>query len=139
MLSAFAVSTCASNVASKPIHIGAHFVQNAALAALEQGESSVITMRDAYRDRRKRLLDGLRSIGFEIAHDPGGAFYVLADARRFGQDSVSLAFDILERAHVATGPGLDFGEIAEGFLRFSFASSANNIDEAIRRIGSALR
>ena len=77
-----------------------------------------------------------------IRHDVEGslAFYVLADARRWGADSLRLAGRILDEAHVAVTPGIDFGAAGEGFLRFCYANS----DDAIREIcpeivGSSLR
>ena len=68
---------------------------------------------------------------------PAGAFYVLADARHLNRDSLALAFEILERAHVALGPGRDFGDIAEGFLRFSFAAPSHDIELALERLHEA--
>ena len=116
----------------------ADFVQHAGIAALQKGAPHVARMRDTYAARRGALVDGLRAAGFEVPKAPPGAFYVLADARRFGDDSLALAFRILERAHVACGPGRDFGTIAEGFLRFSFATSEDRIAEGIRRLTDAL-
>ena len=69
---------------------------------------------------------------------PTGAFYVLANAKRFGEDSKALAFDILEHAHVGVTPGVDFGSRAEGYLRFSYANSLERIEEAVERIGHYL-
>jgi aspartate/methionine/tyrosine aminotransferase len=80
------------------------------------------------------ILAGLRELGFRIPFDPKGAFYVLVNARHLGQDSLKLAFDILEKAKVGVAPGIDFGSQAEGFLRFSYASSFENIQEAMRRL-----
>ena len=84
------------------------------------------------------MVDGLRDLGLTIPIDPPGAFYVLVDMRHLGRDSLSLCFDILDRAHVALGPGRDFGEIAEGFVRFSFATARPQIEEALRRLAVAL-
>jgi (5-formylfuran-3-yl)methyl phosphate transaminase len=80
------------------------------------------------------MLAGLRDIGFGVPHDPTGAFYVFADARRFGRESYALAFDILEHAKVAVAPGIDFGPNGEGYLRFSYANSLENIHEGLRRL-----
>ena len=85
------------------------FVQHAGIAALEQGAEAVEAMRRVYQRRRGLLVAGLRELGFGIPHEPSGAFYVLADARRFGRDSRRLAFDLLERARVGVTPGIDFG------------------------------
>jgi aspartate/methionine/tyrosine aminotransferase len=81
---------------------------------------------------------GLRRLGFGIDRDPEGAFYVLADARRFGGDSRALAFRLLEEAHVGTTPGIDFGEAAEGRLRFCYARSRATIETALARLAPVL-
>lgn len=114
------------------------FVQRAGIAALEHGEAHRTMMHGHYRQRRDLLVAGLRELGLGIAVPPRGAFYVLADARRFGADSLKLAFDILERAHVASGPGRDFGQAAEGYLRFSFCAGEDAIHEGLRRLGQLL-
>jgi aspartate/methionine/tyrosine aminotransferase len=84
------------------------------------------------------MVAGLRRIGLGVEVAPTGAFYVLANARRFGADSKALAFDILEHAHVGVTPGVDFGSRAEGYLRFSYANSLERIEEAMERIGRYL-
>ena len=114
------------------------FVQQAGSAALSHGAEHVERMRREYAIRRRILIDGLRDMGLSIPIDPPGAFYVLVDMRDFDRDSLTLCFDILERAHVALGPGRDFGEVAEGFVRFSFATARPEIEEALRRLGRAL-
>jgi aspartate/methionine/tyrosine aminotransferase len=115
-----------------------HFVQDAAIVALEQGAEHIEMMRREYDRRRKLLVAGLRDLGLAVPRAPTGAFYVLADARRFGTDSLRLAFDILERAKVALVPGRDFGEAAEGFLRFCYATSYEDIEEGLQRLADAL-
>lgn len=114
------------------------FVQRAGIAALEHGAVTVESMRSAYARRRRLLADGLRGLGFGVPRLPDGAFYVFADARRFGADSRALAFDLLERAGVATAPGVDFGAAGEGWLRFCCAASDADLEEAIARLGRAL-
>ena len=116
----------------------AHFVQTVGLTALESGQTHQQMMVAEYDRRRRRLVAGVRTLGLSVPVTPTGAFYVLADARHLGPDSLALAFDILERAHVALGPGRDFGEIAEGFLRFSFAAAYEDITRAIERLGTML-
>ena len=115
-----------------------HFVQRAGVAALEHGEATRRAMLAAYTRRRGLLVEGLRKLGFEIPVPPAGAFYVFADARRFGSDSRRLAFDLLERAHVAVTPGVDFGAAGEGFLRFSLSAPDAQIEEALVRLARAL-
>jgi aspartate/methionine/tyrosine aminotransferase len=116
----------------------AEFVQRAGLAALEHGAHTVEAMRTAYARRRDLLVTGLRELGFGVAEAPRGAFYVLADARRFDTDSRRLAGRLLEEAHVAVTPGIDFGAAGEGFLRFCYAASDDAIREALGRIAGTL-
>jgi aspartate/methionine/tyrosine aminotransferase len=116
----------------------AEFVQRAGLAALAHGGPTVEAMRTAYARRRDLLVEGLRKLGFGVPEKPQGAFYVLADARRFDTDSLRLAGRILEAAHVAVTPGIDFGAAGEGFLRFCYANSDDAIREALARIGDVL-
>lgn len=115
-----------------------HFVQHAGIAALEEGAAMTESMRDACAERRTLLVDGLRRLGFGIDRAPDGAFYVLADARRFGEDSRALAFELLERAHVGVTPGIDFGSAAEGRLRFCYAVGLEVIESALARLEPVL-
>jgi aspartate/methionine/tyrosine aminotransferase len=110
------------------------FVQRAGIAALQQAWPDAQRMVEMYNQRRQVILAGLRDIGFGVPHDPTGAFYVFADASRFGRESYALAFDILEHTKVAVAPGIDFGPNGEGYLRFSYANSLDNIHEGLRRL-----
>ncbi len=110
------------------------FVQRAGIAALQQALPDAQRMVEIYNERRRVMLAGLRNIGFGIQHEPTGAFYIFADATRFGRESYALAFDILERAKVAVAPGIDFGANGEGYLRFSYANSLDHIHEGLRRL-----
>jgi aspartate/methionine/tyrosine aminotransferase len=114
------------------------FVQWAALAALTEAADDALRFRQIFDQRRWVMVSGLRRIGLGVSVAPTGAFYVLANARRFGTDSKALAFDILEHAHVGVTPGVDFGSRAEGYLRFSYANSLERIEEAVDRIGRYL-
>ncbi|MEM9177299.1 MAG: pyridoxal phosphate-dependent aminotransferase [Myxococcota bacterium] len=115
------------------------FVQYAGIAALEHGAEMTGALLEACTDRRRLLVDGLRTLGFGIEREPEGAFYVLADARAFGEDSRALAFELLEEAHVGCTPGVDFGEAAEGRLRFCYALAAETIETALERMAPVLR
>ncbi|MBM4272933.1 MAG: pyridoxal phosphate-dependent aminotransferase [Deltaproteobacteria bacterium] len=110
------------------------FVQRAGIAALTQAGPEVEKMRAVYNKRRRFLLEGLQELGFRIPFPPTGAFYVFVNARHLSLDSYGLAFDILEKAGVGVTPGIDFGPGGEGFLRFSYANSLENIEEALRRL-----
>jgi aspartate/methionine/tyrosine aminotransferase len=114
------------------------FVQRAGIAALAHGQPLLERMRQAYRARRDLLVAGLRELGFGVPRVPEGAFYVLADSRRFGDSSLELAFELLERARVGTTPGVDFGAAGEGMLRFCYAASEDRIREALERLALAL-
>jgi len=80
------------------------------------------------------MIDRLKSMGLGITVVPTGAFYVFANARHISNDSYKLAFDILENAHVGVTPGIDFGENGEGYLRFTYANSIENIAEGLDRV-----
>ena len=110
------------------------FVQAAGIAALREAQPEVARMRATYDERRRFVIPGLRRLGFGIAREPTGAFYVLANAKRFTSDSYAFAFEILERAKVGVAPGVDFGSNGEGYLRFCYANSQDNLAEALRRL-----
>jgi aspartate/methionine/tyrosine aminotransferase len=112
--------------------------QMAGIAAIESADADVAKMCAIYDERRKFLVDGLQKLGFKIWVEPKGAFYVFADARMFAADTYRLAFDILENAHVGVTPGIDFGSQGQGFLRFSYANSLENIEEGLKRLGAYL-
>jgi aspartate aminotransferase len=111
-----------------------HFVQKAGIAVLREGRRDVEIMRAAYDRRRRHIVERLRAIGLGVRRMPQGAFYVLADARSIHPDSLKLAMEILEATGVAVTPGIDFGEGAQGYLRFSYANSVENIDKAMDRL-----
>jgi aspartate/methionine/tyrosine aminotransferase len=114
------------------------FVQRAGIAALTEAGEEVAAMVRTYDERRRFLLPRLREIGFGVAVEPHGAFYILANAKTFAQDSYSFALELLERAHVAVTPGIDFGKGGEGYIRFSYANHIDNLAEGIRRLGDYL-
>jgi aspartate/methionine/tyrosine aminotransferase len=115
------------------------FVQLAAISALHEADEEVRRMRETYDQRRKFMIRRLKELGFGIMVEPTGAFYILANAKRFSDDSYRLAFDILEEAKVGVAPGIDFGTNAEGFLRFSYARSMENIEEGMDRLEAYLK
>ncbi len=110
------------------------FVQKAGIAALTGPQEHVKEMVKIYDKRRLYLLERIRDIGFEVKCEPKGAYYILADARKFGEDSLELSRRILDDIGVAVTPGIDFGKGAEGHLRFSYANSLENIKEGMDRI-----
>jgi len=112
-----------------------HFVQVAGTTALLHAQGDVARMREEYDRRRRFLVPALREAGLAVATEPLGAFYVFADARAWGDDSLALAGRLLEEAGVAVAPGIDFGPGGEGFLRFSYATSLERLEEGTRRLG----
>ncbi|EPR36118.1 aminotransferase class I and II [Alkalidesulfovibrio alkalitolerans DSM 16529] len=113
--------------------------QWAGIAALTQCADHVERMRAVYDERRRFMLKRLREIGFTVAFEPTGAFYVLADARAFTNDSLAFAFELLAEARVGVTPGVDFGPGGEGFIRFSYANSIENIAEGMNRLERYLK
>jgi aspartate/methionine/tyrosine aminotransferase len=91
-------------------------------------------MQQTYDERRKFIIRRLKKMGLGITVEPTGAFYVFANAKHISSDSYKLAFDILEKAHVGVSPGIDFGKNGEGYLRFSYANSLENIEEGMQRL-----
>jgi len=108
--------------------------QKAGIAALRQAQPDVDAMRVIYNERRVYIISRLKQMGFVIHTEPQGAFYVFCDARRFTSDSYRFAFDVLEKAHVGITPGIDFGTGGEGFVRFSYANSLENIRKGMDRL-----
>ncbi|MGD2095986.1 MAG: pyridoxal phosphate-dependent aminotransferase [Desulfobacterales bacterium] len=109
-------------------------VQQAGIAALRHGAEDVARMQQTYNKRRKFIIRRLKEIGLGITVEPTGAFYVFANVKHISADSYELAFDILEKAHVGVSPGIDFGKNGEGYLRFSYANSIENIEEGLDRL-----
>jgi (5-formylfuran-3-yl)methyl phosphate transaminase len=118
---------------------GNAFVQWAGIAALKESAADVARMKEIYNTRRKFIIRRLKELGFGITVEPTGAFYVLANAKKFTKNSFEFAFDILKNAKVGCTPGIDFGSNAEGYLRFSYANSLENIEEAMNRLDRYLR
>ncbi len=112
--------------------------QHAGIAALEGPQNAVRKMVAAFDARRRTIVESLNSIeGFHCI-EPGGAFYAFPNISGTGMDAKTLQDLLLEKAHVATVAGTAFGDNGEGFLRFSYANSKENIIEAIDRIRNCL-
>ena len=114
------------------------FVQWAGVTALREAGEESRRFRAIFDERRRTMIAGLRAISLGVGFEPTGAFYVLANARHLGKDSVSLAYEILESCHVGVTPGAAFGANAEGYLRFSYAASLDRIQEGLARLGRFL-
>jgi aspartate/methionine/tyrosine aminotransferase len=110
------------------------FAQWGALVALKEAGEDIQEMRETYDRRRRFLIPKLRELRFGITVEPTGAFYILANAKKFSNDSYRFAFDILKEAKVGVAPGIDFGTNAEGYIRFCYANSMENIEEGMNRL-----
>ncbi|MFO7886658.1 MAG: pyridoxal phosphate-dependent aminotransferase [Desulfobacteraceae bacterium] len=114
-------------------------VQIAGTKALEAAEPDTLEMKRIYNQRREYMLKRLKEMGLGISVEPTGAFYIFANARHISEDSYALALDILEKAHVGVTPGIDFGANGEGYLRFSYANSLENLEKGLDRLENYLK
>lgn len=113
--------------------------QRAGIVALRDSEPEVAERRAIYDERRRYMLSRLKNMGFEVEVEPQGAFYIFCNAKKFTTDSYRFAFDVLENAHVGITPGVDFGKNGEGYVRFSYANSLNNIKKGMDRLETYLQ
>jgi aminotransferase len=108
--------------------------QYAGIAALDEGESFVAEMKAEYDRRRRLIVDGLRAIGLPT-FEPRGAFYAFPDITVTGLDSVAFSEALLREERVAVVPGSAFGAGGEGYVRCCYASSYEQIERALERMG----
>lgn len=112
--------------------------QMAAIAALESGEADVQAMRSEYDRRRKLIVGGLNDLGLKC-FEPHGAFYAFPHIGASGMDDETFAQKLLEEERVAVVPGSSFGAGGEGFVRCSYATAYEKIEEALRRMERFMR
>jgi aspartate/methionine/tyrosine aminotransferase len=113
--------------------------QVAAQAAFD-GREEMEAVKHGYEENRRILTEGLPSAGLDKFLPVDGAFYLYADVSRFSDDSHDFAKRLLEEAHVAATPGIDFDPVdGKHFIRFCYAGSADEMREAVRRIGGWLK
>jgi aminotransferase len=112
--------------------------QIAAIEALRRGEKYMKKMAAEYDRRRGFIYRGLTEIGLQC-FEPKGAFYIFPDIRVTGLSSEQFAEDLLRTEHVALVPGSAFGECGEGYVRCSYATALDKIDEALARIGNFVK
>jgi aminotransferase len=108
--------------------------QDAALAAILEGEADVERMRAEYDRRRRLLVDGLNTLGL-ATFEPKGAFYAFPRITSTGLDDETFAERLLNEEHVAVVPGSAFGPSGAGHVRMCYATSYEGLEEALRRIG----
>jgi aminotransferase len=112
--------------------------QAAGIAALEVGNKYVEQMRDEYDRRRRLIVDGFNTLGLDC-FEPRGAFYAFPSIAASGMTSDGFAMRLLEEEEVAVVPGEAFGPSGEGFVRASYATDYEKIEEALNRIESFMR
>lgn len=112
--------------------------QMAAMEALQHGEKSVQAMKREYRRRREFVVSRLNEIGLPC-HKPEGAFYAFPSIKNTGMTSMEFSEKLLKKEKVACVPGTAFGSLGEGYLRISYASSFDNLKEALVRMERFLK
>ncbi|XOK61768.1 aminotransferase class I/II-fold pyridoxal phosphate-dependent enzyme [Paenibacillus elgii] len=113
-------------------------VQKAAIEALRNGTEEMKEMVGSYNQRRRLVLKGFQEIGLPC-FEPRGAFYAFPSIRHTGLSSEAFAWRLLEETKVAVVPGNALGSAGEGHIRCSYASSVENLTEAIERMGRFLK
>ncbi|WP_282805987.1 aminotransferase class I/II-fold pyridoxal phosphate-dependent enzyme [Lactobacillus isalae] len=109
-------------------------VQAAAIEALNNGQADPLESRKIYEDRLKFMKAGLEKLGFEMS-TPQGAFYIFAKIPdSFGTDDEAFANELATKAKVGVTPGRYFGQGGQGYVRMSYASSTEQLKEALKRI-----
>jgi len=121
---------CASSVA-----------QHAALACFgPEAIDEYERRREAFRQRRDYIVPALQALGLKVPVVPDGAFYVWIDCSAFTDSSWDFAFELMHQAQIALTPGRDFGRAgSERWLRLSFASSLDDLKDAVARLGAVLK
>jgi aminotransferase len=107
--------------------------QEGAIAALRESQEAVENMRQSYDERRRTIVQGLNDAGLPT-FEPEGAFYCFPDVRSTGLSSEEFAQTLLEEEQVACVPGTAFGPSGEGYVRCSYATGLDDIEEALTRI-----
>lgn len=114
------------------------FVQRAGIEALRGSQDKILEMMQEFRRRRDLIVDGLNTLPGVCCLKPHGAFYVFPNIQETGYSSEAFAEFLLNRAGVAVSPGTIFGDYGEGYVRFCYANSAENIEKAIERMRTVL-
>jgi aspartate/methionine/tyrosine aminotransferase len=112
--------------------------QYAGIAALEGPQDAVDRMMAAFDERRRLIVPKLNALPGFTCQDPGGAFYAFPNISGTGVDARTLQTRLLEEAGIATIAGPSFGHHADQYIRFSYANSVENIENAMNRIADLL-
>ena len=128
-----------SRLSTNSVSCTASFTQIATLEAMNGPQEESIQMVEEFKKRRGVIVDGLNSIPGITCPMPGGAFYVFPSIEGTGMSSKQFANDLLEKHGVACLAGESFGEYGKGCIRFSFANSMENLEDALERINSFVK
>jgi aspartate/methionine/tyrosine aminotransferase len=115
------------------------FIQHGAAAALTADQRCVHEMVDAFAERRKIVLEGLRAIPGITVAEPLGAFYAFPNIRSFGMSSEAMAEYLLDEHGIATVAGSVFGDAGEGYLRIAYSCSTEECRRGVERLAEALQ
>jgi aspartate/methionine/tyrosine aminotransferase len=127
-----------SRLVTNSVSCTASFTQMAVMEAMEGPQDEAYRIVDEFKKRRDIIVDGLNRITGIRCAMPQGAFYVFPNVEETGMTSREFADRLLEEAGVACLAGESFGRFGKGFVRFSFANSAENIEKALERIDGFL-
>jgi aminotransferase len=112
--------------------------QIAACEALYSGEKEMLEMKREYKRRRELVVEALNKLGLKCVK-PDGAFYCFASIKKTGLSSMDFSTKLLKQQEVAVVPGTAFGSIGEGFIRISYATEMEKLQEALKRIERFLK
>jgi aspartate/methionine/tyrosine aminotransferase len=115
------------------------FAQHAGMAALVEAIPTCEQYRTEYDRRRVFLVERLAQMGLPLGYEPTGAFYVFVNVKRYTDDSLAFAMEILRDAGVALTPGSDFGPGGEGYMRISYANSLENIAQGMDQLEAYIK
>ncbi|MBI5710879.1 MAG: pyridoxal phosphate-dependent aminotransferase [Candidatus Eisenbacteria bacterium] len=127
-----------ARIQTNAVSCTASFTQRAGMAALTGPQDEVKAMVAEFRRRRDAIVAGLNAIPGITCRKPAGAFYVFPNVRAFGMKSAELERMLMEQAGVACLSGTAFGSYGEGYLRFSYANSLENIQTALHNMAEVL-
>lgn len=131
-----AVMKLAAKMHSQTVTAAAHFTMYAAIAALQGDQTAVETMRQAYQQRRDYMVRALNQMPNITCRSPEGAFYLFPHFPHSQCNSIELADTLLEKAGIACTPGIAFGASGEKHVRFSIATSMEELERAVERIAA---
>ena len=133
-----AVMKLAAKMNSQTVTSAATFTMAAAVAALNGPQDVVEEMRLAYKQRRDFMVKALNEIDGIVCANPDGAFYLMPRFVNSSKNSLQLANTLLDKCGIAATPGVAFGLSGEGHLRFSYATSMDELERAVERLSTGV-